>query len=149
MTATLSAGVPPGFTPLGRGGPFLRLFGPLYGRKTDGSTIIGLRVEEKHLNTGGFAHGGMLVTVADSALGIVLWDALPPGHRMVTVSLSTDFVEAARPGDFLEAHVEVQKVGKRLAFASCYLLVAGRRILRASGVFAILPAQRSKEGFEG
>ena len=149
MTTPAPPGVPPGFTPLGRGGPFLQLFGPLYGKKTAASTIIGLRVEEKHLNTGGVAHGGMLVTLADSALGIALWDALPPGGRMVTVSLSTDFVEAARPGEFVEAHVDVQKVGKRLAFASCFLLVGERRILRASGVFAVLPSQRPKEGFEG
>lgn len=149
MTTPEIAGIPPGFAPLGRGGPFLRLFGPLYARETGASTIIGLRIEEKHLNTGGVAHGGMLVTLADSALGIALWDALPSRERMVTVSLTTDFVEAARLGEFVEAHVDVQKMGKRLAFASCYLFVGERRILRASGVFAILPSPRSKEGFEG
>ncbi len=149
MTTPPPAGIPPGFAPLGRGSPFLQLFGPLYGKKAEGSTIIGLRVEEKHLNTGGVAHGGMLVTLADSALGIAVWDALASRERMVTVSLSTDFVEAARLGDFVEAHVDIQKVGKRLAFASCYLLVGERRILRASGVFALLPSPRSKPGFEG
>lgn len=149
MTTPAPPGVPPGFTPLGRGGPFLQLFGPLYGKKTETSTIIGLCVEEKHLNTGRVAHGGMLVTLADSALGIAVWDRLPSGGRLVTVSLATDFVETARLGDFVEAHVDVQKVGKRLAFASCYLLVGARRILRASGVFAVLPSAPPREGFEG
>src|SRR5512142_1673441 len=82
---------PEGWVPLKRGGPFLHTFGPLYFRKVDGQPVLGLRVEEKHLNVRGIAHGGMLVTVADSALGIVLSMAREPPQPMVTVSLTTDF----------------------------------------------------------
>jgi hypothetical protein len=32
--------------------------------------------------------------------------------------------------------VDLQKLGRRLAFASCQLWIGERRILRASGVFA-------------
>ncbi|HYS82634.1 MAG TPA: hypothetical protein VEM76_18135 [Anaeromyxobacteraceae bacterium] len=45
--------------------------------------------------------------------------------------------------------IDIQKVGARLAFASCYLVVGTRRILRASGVFALVPPARPKESFEG
>jgi uncharacterized protein (TIGR00369 family) len=140
---------PEGWVPLKRGGPFLHTFGPLFFRKVDGQPVIGLRVLEKHLNVRGIAHGGMLVTVADSALGIVLSMAREPPQPMVTVSLTTDFVEAARLGDWLEARVDIQRVGKRLAFANCYLVVGDRRILRASGVFALVPPARPREDFEG
>jgi uncharacterized protein (TIGR00369 family) len=141
--------VPEGFRPIQRGGPFLSALGPLY-VKTDGpAPIIGLRVEEKHLNTRGIAHGGMLVTLADSALGIVLATTRTPPQPMVTVNLSTDFVSAAHDGDWIEAHVDVVKIGARLAFANCYLVVGSRRILRASGVFALVPPAKPKETFEG
>ena len=140
---------PEGWSLLKRGGPFLHLFGPLYFRKHQGQAVIALRVLEKHLNVRGIAHGGMLVTLADSALGIALSMTRTPPQPMVTVSLTTDFVEAARLGDWLEAHVDIQRVGKRLAFANCYLVVGERRILRASGVFALMPAARPKEDFEG
>lgn len=150
MTETGDENVPEGWEPLGRGGPFLQLFGPLYVKKADGARLIGLRIAEKHLNTGRIAHGGMLVTLADSALGIALNTAGPPPRRpMVTVSLATDFAEAARLGDWVEARVDIQKIGRRLAFANCYLSVGERRILRASGVFAVLPPARPDEGFEG
>jgi uncharacterized protein (TIGR00369 family) len=141
--------IPEGFEPLRRGGPFLHLFGPLYAKDTGGSLVVALRVEQKHLNTGGIAHGGLLVTLADSALGIALSTSQPSSQPLVTVSLSTDFADAARLGDWVEAHVDIQKVGKRLAFANCYLLVGERRVLRASGVFALLPSSRPEEGFDG
>ncbi len=149
MTAPDPSAVPEGWEPLGRGGPFLRLFGPAYAKGAGSSRLIGLRVEEKHLNTGGIAHGGMLVTLADSALGIVLAGCMPSPRPMVTVSLTTDFADVARLGDWLEARVDVQKIGSRLAFANCYLLVGERRILRASGVFAVVPPSRPREGFDG
>jgi uncharacterized protein (TIGR00369 family) len=141
--------VPEGFRPIQRGGPFLTTLGPLYVNTSSQTPVIGLRVEEKHLNTRGIAHGGMLVTLADSALGIALARSRTPPQPMVTVNLSTDFADAARADDWIEAHVDIQKVGARLAFANCYLVVGTRRILRASGVFALVPPARPKESFEG
>jgi acyl-coenzyme A thioesterase 13 len=39
-------------------------------------------------------------------------------------------------GDWIEAHVDVHKVGGRMAFANCYIVRDGERIVHASGVFA-------------
>lgn len=129
--------VPEGFEPMDRGSAFLEMMGPVYCKKlTDGRIVIGLRVEQKHTNVKGIAHGGMLVTLADSALGIALTIANDE-KPLVTVNLSTDFVDAAYPGDWVEAHVDIQRLGGSLAFANCYLHVGTRRILRASGVFAV------------
>jgi uncharacterized protein (TIGR00369 family) len=144
-----AADVPEGFVEIERGGPFLRSLGPLYLKKQDAQAVVGFRIEERHLNTRGIEHGGMLVTLADSALGIVLSMALTPPQPMVTVNLTADFADAANLGDFVEAHVDVHKVGVRLAFANCYLHVGPKRILRASGVFARMPPLRAKEPFEG
>jgi len=144
--------IPPGFVPISRTGPFLDLFGPVYTKDEGSSTIVAVRVGDKHLNTLGIAHGGMLVTLADSALGINLSRALDVPRPMVTVNLSTDFLQPARRGDWLEAHVQVQRVGVHLAFASCHLKVGDRLILRASGVFAIIGPEvplPAREDFDG
>ena len=50
-------------------------------------------------------------------------------------NLTADFAGAARIGDWVEAHVDVQKIGGRLAFANAFLVVDGERIVRASAVF--------------
>lgn len=130
--------VPPGFEKLQRGGPYVAALGPLYCRRDGGAITIGMRIEERHANMRGIAHGGMLASLADSALGIGLTLFCDGRHSFVTANLSTDFVDAARPGDWVEAHIDVQRIGNRMAFANCYLQVGDKRILRASGVFAVM-----------
>ncbi|HEX9173649.1 MAG TPA: PaaI family thioesterase [Telluria sp.] len=132
------APVPPGFAPLQRGGPYIAALGPLYYRRDGNDTVIAIRVEERHTNMRGIAHGGMLASLADSALGIGISMACDGKTSFVTVNLTTDFVEAARPGDWVEAHLDIQRIGQRMAFANCYLQVGEKRILRASGVFAAM-----------
>ena len=141
--------IPAGFKAIERGGPFISHNGPLYYRKEGGQLVIGLHIGERHTNMRGIVHGGMLVTLADSALGTVLYNARKPPQPMVTVSLTTDFIESAHPGDWVEAHVDVLRIGSRLAYANCHLHVGERRILRASAVFAVVPEIKPKEESEG
>jgi len=150
--------VPEGFTRIERGGHFLASLGPLYAKKVEHGLVVAMRIEEKHLNTRGIAHGGMLVTLADSALGIAVANharerapapGTAPPRSFVTVNLSVDFIASAHEGDFVEAHVGIEKVGARLAFATCFLQVGKRRVLRASGVFATVAPAKPKERFEG
>src|SRR5437764_10285032 len=63
-------GPPAGFEPLFRTSPFLETVGPFFYRKSpDGSFVVGLRVLPKHANARGAAHGGLLLTLLDIALG--------------------------------------------------------------------------------
>ncbi|HJT05638.1 MAG TPA: PaaI family thioesterase [Stellaceae bacterium] len=127
--------VPDGFAPLFRTSPFLDAVGPFYCRRDGERLIIGLRILAKHTNARGVAHGGLLMTLADIALGYnTAYREEPPGS-WVTANLSGDFAGAAKLGDWVAAHVDVQKSGKRLAFANAYLMVDDERILRASAVF--------------
>ncbi len=75
------------------------------------------------------------MTLADVALGYATAFSTQPPAKLLTTTLTTDFAGAARVGDWLESRVEIQQLGSRLAFANCYLLVGGRRIVRASAVF--------------
>lgn len=131
--------VPKGFEKLNRGGPYFVALGPVYERNiNEQEAVFGLHIRSDHLNGNGIAHGGMLATLADSFLGIAILRA-HPDKRTATVSLTTDFMEAARPGEWVEASVEIHRSGGRLTFAVCSLYVGERRILRASGVFAMSP----------
>ena len=139
---TAEPGIPDGFRRLDAGGAYFRLLGPVYIRpEASGTSTVALRVAEHHLNIQGMAHGGMLTTLADSALGINL--SLARGRRgaQVTVSLTADFLSGARAGDWLEAHVAVTRIGKRLAYANCDLKVGERHVLRSSAVFAMVERQ--------
>jgi uncharacterized protein (TIGR00369 family) len=127
---------PPGFEPLFRTSPFLETVGPLfYRRDAKQGLIIGLRIDRKHANARGTAHGGLLLTLADIALGYQTAFSQEPPAGLITANLTADFAGAAKVGDWVEAHVDVQKVGGRLAFANAFLVVDDERIVRASAVF--------------
>jgi uncharacterized protein (TIGR00369 family) len=122
------------FQPIPDPGPFLDHVGPVL---SDGE-VVGIRVESRHLNSSGMAQGGLLATLVDFALGRAIRSSAEDDQRAATVSLTTDFLGAAREGDFVEARTEVERLGGTLAFADCSLTVEGREIVRGRAVFAVL-----------
>jgi acyl-coenzyme A thioesterase 13 len=131
---------PTGFEPLFRTSPFLDTVGPLFYRKEpDGGFVVGLRVPPKHANTRDSAHGGLLLTLLDVALGYRAAFSQDPPAALTTASMCADFAGAPKLGDWVEAHVDVQKLGSRLAFANAFLMVNGERLVRASAVFSRSP----------
>jgi acyl-coenzyme A thioesterase 13 len=129
--------VPAGFKAIPRLSPFNALVGPLYQRQKGDELSIGLRIQEKHTNSRGICHGGLLATVADLSLGYAMLAKTGGKGGFVTVHLAVDYAGAARLGDWIESAVDIQRMGKRLAFANCYLVCGESRIVRASAIFAL------------
>lgn len=130
--------LPDGFKPIFRSSPYLELLGPIYNKKTNSGLIIGLRAEQKHCNARDLVHGGVISSLADIALG---YNAAFRGNEpvpMVTANLNVDYAGSAKLGDWIEIEVDVQKVGRSMAFANCYFFVDSKRIARASAVFNVL-----------
>jgi uncharacterized protein (TIGR00369 family) len=128
--------IPQGFRAIPRLSPFNALVGPLFERRSGEDISIGLHIEEKHTNSRGICHGGVLATLADLALGYSMQAKGGESALYVTAQLSIDYAGSAKVGDWIESTVEVQRVGARLAFANGYLVADGRRIVRASAIFA-------------
>lgn len=132
--------IPEGFHLLDRDSPFSDLTGPYY-EKLDAHgkhEVLAIRLTEAHLNKVRLAHGGLLMTLADNAFG----DAIKAYHEepvsFVTVSFSSEFLSAARAGDWVEARVTINRAGRRLIFAQCALSVGTKQIFHAAAVFAII-----------
>jgi acyl-coenzyme A thioesterase 13 len=130
--------VPNGFVAIFRSSPFLDLLGPIYNKQSDAGLVIGLRAQAKHCNARQQVHGGVFSSLADIALGYSAAFSTEPATPMVTASLSIDYAGSAKLDDWIEIETDVQKVGKGMAFANCYFVVDGKRIVRASGVFSVL-----------
>lgn len=130
--------LPEGYGPLPRNSNFLQMVGPLFCKPDGEMLVLGLRIEERHANSRGIAHGGLLTTLADLALGYNCARMVGPDQHLATVSITIDFASTARVGDWLAARTDVQQTGKRLGFANCYLTVGERRIARASGIFSVI-----------
>jgi acyl-coenzyme A thioesterase PaaI-like protein len=120
--------------------------GPFYSRiDTQGRPICAFRAEAKHMNGGGFMHGGCLMTFADYALFAIGAEALAGGHS-VTASLSGEFVDSAHEGDLIEATGEVTRAGGSLVFIRGTVTTSGRPLLTFSGIVKKVRRQRQAEG---
>jgi uncharacterized protein (TIGR00369 family) len=128
--------IPEEFRQIERLSPFNALVGPLYERRNGNGVSIGLVVEQKHTNSRGICHGGVLATLADLALGYAMLAKSGDKGSFLTAHLAVDYAGAAKVGDWIESQVEIQRVGARLAFANCYLIANAKPIVRASAIFA-------------
>lgn len=108
-----------------------------YRRTPDGDVTVDLDAKEEHLNVGGIVHGGVLLSMLDSAMGGAVVTHLEEGEWTATESLTTNFM---RPGPLgkLTARGRVEKRGRLTAFVTGTLTdSAGTVIATATGVWAI------------
>jgi uncharacterized protein (TIGR00369 family) len=114
--------------------PYELLSGPFYSRRTaDRGQICAFRAERKHMNGGGFMHGGCLMTFADYALFCIADQELQ-GAGSVTASMNCEFIDAAHIGDRVEASGEVVRAGKSLVFIRGIISTGDRPLLTFSAI---------------
>jgi acyl-coenzyme A thioesterase PaaI-like protein len=130
------AAIPEGWTPCEDAG-FLDLVGPIYRRTGGTASGFGFVAEEKHANLLGLVHGGMLMTLADRALGLTAWEAAE-GRPSVTIQFDMQFTSAARIGEFVTIEPEVLRRTSSLVFMRGTLSVGDRPIGFANGIWKIL-----------
>jgi acyl-coenzyme A thioesterase 13 len=128
--------VPPGFEAF-HSSPFFAMIGPAWIRQADSPPSFGIRIEQRHTNTGGTAHGGLLAALADMTLGQGVRASLDHDLHLVTAGLTIDFALPVRTGDWVQAQADIQHRSRRTVFASCYLISNGHRAVRASGIYTI------------
>jgi acyl-coenzyme A thioesterase PaaI-like protein len=98
------------------GDPFEDLAGPFYWKKgADGRPLCAFRAEQRHMNGGGFMHGGCVMTFADFCLFVIARDAIE-GHASVTATFNGEFVGTGRVGELVECTGEVVKAGRSMVF---------------------------------
>lgn len=121
--------------------PFEDVAGPMYeaaaGVEPRRCAIL---LQASHCNTAGIVHGGLLMTFADYATFAIAREAIGP-NGAVTVSMTSDFTAAARPGDLLEAEVEVVKATRSMVFVQGKIAVGQTTVMSFSAVLKKLRGQ--------
>lgn len=133
-------GPPQGFVPMTQTSPYGRLVGPVYEKTTSAGRVFGFRVNDKHVNLGGVAHGGMLATFADIVLG--QFAARDFDKVTVTVRMVTDFLAPARPGDWVEGTANLTRQTKSFFFVDGVVTCRSRNLLNASAIFKVVNRRR-------
>lgn len=116
------------------GDPFETRSGPLFMRREDGGAMCAaFRAEPRHMNGGGFMHGGCLMTFADFALFAIATDVLNGDHA-VTLNLAGDFLGPIGPGALVEARGEVTRGGGKTIFVRGIITGDGAPALSFTGI---------------
>lgn len=116
------------------GDPFETRSGPFYHRRTDdGAFVSAFRAEARHMNGGGFMHGGCMLTFADFALFAIATDELAGDHA-VTLNLAGDFLGAVQVGALVEARGEVTRGGGKTIFVRGMVTGDGKPALSFTGI---------------
>ncbi|WP_416897189.1 MAG: PaaI family thioesterase [Minwuia sp.] len=127
--------IPEGFEPLARRSGLTDPWRPIFQKTTDRAMILGLRATEAHCNARGFVHGGLIAALADNAMGYSCRLLLPEGTRLVTISLTLDYMASGETGQWLTFETEYVKPGRSIAFAQCFVRADGVDIARANATF--------------
>jgi uncharacterized protein (TIGR00369 family) len=119
--------------------PFDSYLGTQVVRTDAGSAELAIDLEPHHLNMRGVAHGGVVTSLLDSALGAAVISAIPEEWWCATTSLATQFIGGAGEGR-LVATAKVTHAGSKVAFASGEVRdEAGRLIATAHGSWHLWP----------
>ncbi|MCF8467783.1 MAG: PaaI family thioesterase [Sneathiella sp.] len=139
--------IPDGFTESPRRSPLTTPWEPIYQRITDAGATLAIEVRECHCNGRGFAHGGLIASLSVNGMGTSL--VMKARKKFandkisaVTLSMTTDYIDSAQIGDWLEFRPEVLKVGKSIGFTGMKVVAARdgeeRLIARANASFKLV-----------
>ena len=130
--------IPEGFTSMPAFGPFHQMFGHTYYRRSERGYVVGMYVREMHRNLGQMMHGGAICMLADTAITWASKYSREPAIKVLTTSLTVNFIGNAEPGDWVEARVDVLRSGRRVIFSDCQIWANARCIAQASGQFQVI-----------
>ena len=131
--------LPEGFSPHVRKSPLTDPWEPLYAKPGADRLVLGVRVRPEHCNSRNMPHGGFLAAMADNAMGLSLGVGLAAIGResagLVTVSLTLDYLGAAKLGQWLEFDTDFVKLGRSICFAEATVRADGVAVARARATF--------------
>lgn len=126
-----------------RYGAFVHLIGPILTRREGEALKFCFAVEDKHDNTYGRAHGGMILAFCDEAMGLTA-HAARAGDKLVTLSFDCQFVGGALPGDVVTIQAEVVRNTTSLIFLRAVCTTGDRPVASCTGIWKAVRNGTSK-----
>ena len=111
----------------------------------DGKCVAWIEPLPELMNSRGMAHGGLVMTLMDAAMGGACRSSQPEGTSVVTIDMQSQFIAPARGR--VEARAEVIRASRTLIFADCQVFGGdGELVARATGVFRPVDRERMAAG---
>jgi acyl-CoA thioesterase len=101
-----------------------------------GRARLTLAIEDIHRNGTGVAHGGVLFTLADTAMGAALYNSLEPGEICATIEIKIGYFKPVFDGT-LVCEAALLNKGKSIASLEATIHNGEQLVSKASGTFSI------------
>ena len=102
----------------------------------DGQIVLELTVDERHVNLYNICHGGVLTIMADTAMGAA---CLALGKKVVTISLTIEFMHAVSYGSTIFTRASVLHDGRKTMTCECEMLNAdGKLFAKVHAIFFVV-----------
>lgn len=125
---------PVGFEPITSHSLFGSRAGPIFEKfNEDGTWVRAFRVFEKHCNPMKILHGGMTATFADIIVGTATYRS--GATSCVTISLNTNYVGAAKQGEWVMGHATVVRKTKTMVFLNFDIYTDDRAVASGTAIF--------------
>ncbi|NVN93086.1 MAG: PaaI family thioesterase [Desulfuromonadales bacterium] len=109
-----------------------------------GQAVIELTMVDDHTNSMGTLHGGVICTIADTAMGVAFFTMLEKGESLTTLDLNINFLRPVWNGKLLEV-AKVVKKGKVTGFVECDVVDESEQLVaRASSTYMTLTDDRAR-----
>ena len=129
--------IPKGFKPYKTiAGKFASHIGPYYIKYKYPSTVFGVLIDNKSSNLNEVAHGGFLMSYADSVGGFYAYNKTK--KPIVTVNLNCNFIKPVPVNSWLLAKGKVKMCGKSLIFIDIEMFIEKILVFSSSGVWKII-----------
>lgn len=119
--------------------PFLAMLGAELVERGDGTATLALNLSEMHLRTRGIAHGGVIATLLDTAMGVAVSTQTPEGCFAVTCQLNVHFIRPGWNGERMMISAKVSHCGATTSVAQAEMATdSGVNVAIASGTFSFV-----------
>ena len=110
-----------------------------------GAFVTRLKLQKRHLQQDGFAHAGLIATMADHTAGYASFSLVPQNRRILTIEYKINYYQPAA-GEYLECRGHVTKPGNSILFteAEVYSISGKNRklVARAMHTMASVPVAK-------
>ncbi|MBD2872412.1 PaaI family thioesterase [Paenibacillus arenilitoris] len=106
-------------------------------RADAGKATICLDATDRHLNLLGLVHGGVIMSLLDNAMGLVVMLA-ETGERAVTANLNTQFLTSSRGGSLICEAELVHRTERTLTLQAQVKDDGGKLLAWGSGAYRVL-----------
>lgn len=121
--------------------PFGRMLGLQGLHREPGHVILGLDLHDQLCNRGGYAHGGVVMTMLDVAMSIAARNSSPDVTDVLTIEMKINMIATGR--GTLRAEALVTKAGKSIAFMEGSVFDGhGHIVARAIGTWRLRRAKK-------